>query len=92
MADTVCRMLINYEAQLQGGCVRGIERVGTRVRYTASVFDPAQAEQLTPRLMLALKTFAPFQDNYLGWISSERPAPEIQPEIIRFRRNVTPAT
>lgn len=48
MADTVCRTLINYEAQLQGGCVRGIERVGTRVRYTASVFDPALADQLTP--------------------------------------------
>jgi hypothetical protein len=77
MADTVCRTLINYEAQLQGGCVRGIERVGTRVRYTASVFDSAQANQLTSRLMLALETFAPFQKSYLGWISSEEPAPQI---------------
>ena len=84
-ADTVCRALINYEAQLQGGCVQGIESVGFRPRYTASAFDPAQASQLSPRLMLAMNTFAPFREVYLDWISSEAPAPEIRPESYPFQ-------
>lgn len=85
MADMACRALINYEAQSQGGCVRAIERAYNRTRYTASAIDPAQASQLTPRLKLAMNTFAPFQEAYLGWISSDAPMPEIQPEGYPFQ-------
>ena len=75
MADTASRALIDYEAQLQGGCLRAIERAaGSRTRYTASAFDPAQASQLTPRLKVAMNTFTPFQEIYIDWISSEAPA------------------
>ena len=84
-ADTVCRGLIDYEAQLQGGCVRGIERSANRVRYTASALDPDQAKTLTPRLKLAMNTFAPSQETYLDWISSESPMPEIQPGDYPFQ-------
>lgn len=85
MADTICRALIDYEAQLLGGCVRGVERAAGRTRYIVSAFDPAQANPLTPRLKLAMKTFAPFQENYIDWISSEGPGPEIQPEGYPFQ-------
>jgi len=84
-ADIVCRALIDYEAQLQGGCVRAVERSANRVRYTASAFDPTQAKTLTPRLKLAMNTFAPFQETHLAWISSESPMPEIQPEGYPFQ-------
>jgi tetratricopeptide (TPR) repeat protein len=104
MADTVCRALINYEAQLLGGWVVAVERAANRARYTASAFDPAQANQLTPRLKLAMSNFAPFQENYLDWVSSETPAPEIQPggypfqperesgDVTRHRMNLLFAT
>lgn len=85
MADTVCRALIDYEARLQGGCVRAIERATNRTRYTASALDPAQASQLTPRLKLAMSTFAPFQETHLDWISCDTPAFEIQPEGYLFQ-------
>ncbi len=85
MADTVFRELIDYEAQLQGGCVRGIERSGDRTRYCASAFDSAQANQLTPRLKLAMNSFAPFEEVYIDWLSSEKPMPEIQPEGYPFQ-------
>ena len=84
-ADTVCRALIDYDAQLQGGCVRGVERATNRTRYTASALDPAQANQITPRLNLAMHSFAPFQEMHLAWISSESPMPEIQPEGYPFQ-------
>src|SRR5450756_967143 len=79
LAETACRALIESETQLLGGCIRGVERSGNRTRYTVSVFDPAQAEQLTPQLKLALQTPAPFQESYLAWISAEGTMPEIQP-------------
>lgn len=79
IADTVSRALINYEAQLQLGCVRIVERAGNRTRYVVSAFDPTQANQLTPRLTLALSTFAPFEEIYLDWVNSETPPPEIPP-------------
>ena len=84
-ADTVCRALIDYEAQLQGGCVRSIERSANRVRYTASALDPDQAKTLTPRLKLAMTSFAPFQEVHLDWINSEASALEIQPEGYPFQ-------
>lgn len=77
--DTVCRSLINYEAKEQGGCVQAVERAGTRTRYTVSAVDPVRASQSTPRLIEAIKMFAPSQEIYIGWISSEGPMPEIAP-------------
>ncbi|HXI68907.1 MAG TPA: hypothetical protein VNN22_00970 [Verrucomicrobiae bacterium] len=85
LADTVCRALIEYEAQLQGGCVRGVERAASRTRYTASAFDPAQANSLTPRLKAATEMIAPFQQIYIDWISSEAPGPELEPEGYPFQ-------
>ena len=84
-ADAVSRALINYEAQLHGGCIQGIERVPPRARYTVSAFDPAQASQVTPRLKLAMEFFAPVQATLVNWISSETPAPEIEPEGYPFQ-------
>jgi len=83
-ADTVSRALLNYEAQLQGGCLQSIERSWPRTRYTVSAFDPDHAGQLTQRLKLAMETFAPFQEVYIGWTSSEKPSPEIQAEGYPF--------
>lgn len=85
VADTVCRALIDYEAQLLGGGVRGVERAAGRTRYIVSAFDPAQAGSLTPRLKLAMSTVAPFQQSYIEWIGSEAPAPELEPEGYPFQ-------
>lgn len=85
LADTVSRALIDYEAQLQGGCIRGVERAAGKTRYFVSAFDPAQASQHTPRLKLAMTTVAPFQENYIEWISSVTPVPEIEPEGYPFQ-------
>jgi len=85
MADTASRVLIEYEAQLQGGCLRAVERSGSRTRYTASALDPAQASQLAPRLKLAMSTFAPFQETHVDWISSDVPPFEISPEGYPFQ-------
>ena len=76
-ADTVSRALINYEAQLQLGCLRSVERAAGRTRYTVSAFDPIQANQLSPRLLLTMKTFAPFEEFLLDWVNSENPPPPI---------------
>jgi tetratricopeptide (TPR) repeat protein len=84
LADAECRALIEYEAQLQGGCLRGIERATNRARYVVSALDPAQADQITPRLKQALSTLAPFQESYIAWISTAAPAPEIQPDGYPF--------
>lgn len=93
-ADTVSRALINYEAQPLGGCVQGIERVATQTRYTADAFDPAQANQLTPRLKQAMEMFAPFIHSHVAWISSEATPPEILPEGYPFQpeRDASPLT
>lgn len=85
MADTVCRALINYEAQLQGGYLRAVERAAGRTRYTVSAFDPAKACQLTPRLKQAMSAFVPFQEHHVEWISSEEARPEIDPEGYPFQ-------
>jgi hypothetical protein len=89
MVDTVNRALINYEAQLQGGCLRAIERAAGRTRYTASAFDPTQASQLTPRLKLAMNTFAPFQVVYLTGSVPNHPCRKSNRAVIRSRRNAT---
>jgi hypothetical protein len=78
MADAVNRALIAYEAQLAGGRLRSIERSGPRTRYLVSAFDPDHARQMSPRLIAATKSFAPFQDTYIDWIGPESPSPEIQ--------------
>jgi hypothetical protein len=77
--DTVCRTLINYEAQQQGGGMLGIERSSNRTRYTASTFDPTQPNQIMPRLKPAVDAFAPYQETYVGWISAGAATPGIQP-------------
>ena len=84
-ADTMSRALINYEALPQGGCIRCIERVALRTRYTASSFEPAQAAQITPRLKQAINTLVPFQETYIDWISAEGPGVEVQPEGYPFQ-------
>lgn len=84
-ADTVSRALINYEAQLQGGCVRAIESVGFRTRYTVSTFSPEQPAQVSQRLKLAIDTFAPFRKVYIDWVKAGAPMPEIQPEGYPFQ-------
>lgn len=90
IADTVSRVLINYEAQLQLGCVRSVERAAGRTRYTVSAFDPIQANQLSPRLLLAMKTFAPFEEFLLEWVNSETPPPSILPGGYPFQVEVDP--
>jgi tetratricopeptide (TPR) repeat protein len=84
-ADATCQALISYEAQAAGGTLCGIERSGSRTRYTASAIDPAQAQQTSPRLQSAMQSFAPFQEFYIGWISSDAPAPEIKPGGYPFK-------
>jgi tetratricopeptide (TPR) repeat protein len=84
-ADTVCRALIEYEAQLAGGTIRTIERTGPRTRYTVSSFEPELAIQITARLKVAMKAVAPFQEVYLDWISHDSPKPEIQPDGYPFK-------
>lgn len=85
LADTVCRAMLNYEAQLQGGCVQGVERAASKARYTVSAFDPTIAKQLTPRLTLAMSTAALFLQNQIDWISSEGPAPEVEADGYPFQ-------
>lgn len=84
-ADTVNRVLINYEAQLLGGCVQGIERTGGRTRYTVNVNDPKQASHLAARIKEAMDTFAPFQEAYIAWANFDAPLPEIQPYNYPFQ-------
>lgn len=84
IADTVCRALINYEAQMSGA-VRLIERSGPRTRYTASTFDADRAIQNTPRLKAAMQAFAPFHDVYLDWVGHDSPLPEVAPGGYPFR-------
>jgi tetratricopeptide (TPR) repeat protein len=87
-ADAVCEALIDYEAQLAGGRIVGIERVGFRTRYTVSAFDPAQASQSGSRLIVAMREVAPFEEIYIDWVSSEAPAPEIKPGGYPFKVEV----
>jgi hypothetical protein len=85
MADAVCRALIKYEAEPAGGMLCAIERSASRTRYTVSALDSAHASQTTPRLKAAMKSFAPFQEIYMDWVSSDAPAPEIQPGGYPFK-------
>ena len=84
-ADAVCEALIDYEAQLVGGRLLAIERAAGRTRYTVSAFDPAQASQSFARLKPALSEVAPVKEIYIDWVSSEAPAPEIQPGGYPFK-------
>lgn len=85
MADSICRALLEYEAQLAGGTLRSIERAGNRTRYSVSTFEPEHASQTTPRLKAAMKTLAPFQDVYVDWVAHETPTPEIQTHGYPFK-------
>jgi tetratricopeptide (TPR) repeat protein len=84
-ADAVCQGLIAYEAQLAGGMIQAIERAGPITRYTVSAFDPAHANQTTPRLKAAMKEFDPFQEVWIDWVGAEAPSPEIQPYGYPFK-------
>lgn len=86
-ADTVCRALIHYEAQEQGGCLWNIDRVGSRTRYTATTSNPDQDQviQITQRLKDGMAAFAPFQEVYLDWLKSDTPAPALPPEGYPFQ-------
>src|ERR1017187_460971 len=68
--------------------LHGIERSGPRTRYTISAIDPAHAQQTTPRLKAAMSAFAPFQEIHIDWVSSDAPAPGIQPGGYPFRVDV----
>lgn len=83
--DLISRTLIDYEARSQAGCIQAIERSASRTRFTVSASDPAQALELTSRLKSELSTFAPLQETYIDWISSESTMPGIQPEGYPFR-------
>ncbi len=85
LAETVCRALIDYEAQLAGGTIRAIERAGSRTRYTVSSSAPQQAGQATRRLKGAVQSFAPFHDLYVDWVAHDTPKPEPQPAGYPFR-------
>jgi len=83
--DAACQALIDYEAQLEGGKILAIERSAGRTRYTVSAFDPAHASQAAARLKTAMSMFAPIQEVYIDWVSSEAPAPEIRPGDYPFK-------
>jgi tetratricopeptide (TPR) repeat protein len=83
--EAVCLALIDYEAQLAGGRLLAIERATSRTRYTVSAFDPAHTRQTTPRLVAAMKAFAPDQEFYIDWVGQDAPPPGIQPEGYPFR-------
>ena len=84
-ADAVCQALIGYEAQLAGGMIQGIERAGSRTRYTVSALEPARANQTTPRLKAAVNAFAPFEEIFIDWVSHDLPGPGIQPDGYPFK-------
>ena len=85
MIDAVCECLIEYEAQNFGGAIQAIERGAHRVRYTVSTSDLAQASQISPRLVAAMKTPAPFREVLLSWVDCDKPAPEAPAEGYPFR-------
>ena len=104
VADTVSRALIDYEAVNGGGALQMIQRVGPRVRYTASAFDAAFTSQFTPRLKATVKAVAPFHEVYMDWVTPEWKGPEasaegypFEPEfdataLVRHRMNLIFAT
>jgi hypothetical protein len=85
LADTVSRVLIDYEARLDGGAIKGIERSGPRMRYTVVTFDPEHSIQNIPRLKTAMTEFAPFQEVYMDWVKTDEPAPELSPTEYPFQ-------
>ena len=83
--DAVSQALINYEAELAGGAVRGVECAAGRTRYIVSAFEEASTSQCTPRLKAALKALVPFQETYIAWVKPDAPVPEIEPDGYPFR-------
>ena len=84
-ADTVCRALIAYEAQVAGGALRSTEKSGPRIKYTVATFDAANVSHTVPRLKAAMNAFAPFLDFYMDWTTLESPIPEPWPEGYPFQ-------
>ena len=85
MVDAVCRTLIGYEAEAQGGRLLAVERSDNRTRYTATTTDPDGPHRVMPRLEPAVKAFAPFQVNHLSWILARDTEPHIEPHGYPFQ-------
>lgn len=78
VADTVCRALIEFEAQPAGGMQLITERAAGRVRYTVIVPDPASFVNNLERLKSGLKSVAPYQESYFDVATGRLPAAESQ--------------
>lgn len=85
VADVVSRALVEYEAELAGGTLCGVERAGPAIRYVISAFEPEHAAQQAARLKPALKTIAPFEEVYLEWIGRDSLKPQPCPDGYPFR-------
>ena len=86
--EAIARALIAYEAELVGGAIKAVERVGPRTRYTVSSWDLEKSNQLSPRLAAAMKATAPFQHISIDWIGAETTAPEIPPGGYPFQHEM----
>jgi hypothetical protein len=72
--------------QLVGGTMVGIERSGSRTRYTLSApVEQAQVDESGARLKAALQDISPNQQIYLDWVRHVAPAPGERPEGYPFR-------
>ena len=72
-AEAVGQALLDYELQLAGGQIRGVERSGPRTRYIVSASDPGHSSHAGDRLLATMKAYAPFQEVYIEWVSAETP-------------------
>lgn len=85
-SDLICRALIEYEAQLAGGTILAVERVGSRARYLVSArVETAQVSDTSSRLKSAIEAIAPFEEIYLDWVSPDARRPEIHSDGYPFR-------
>jgi hypothetical protein len=85
MADMLCQSLIAYEVEPAGGMIRLIERMASRTRYTVSAPGRTDVSDTDSRLKTAMAAFAPFQEIYVDWVSSETPSPVLQPDGYPFK-------
>jgi tetratricopeptide (TPR) repeat protein len=85
ISETICRALISYEAELTGGDIRMVERVGRGTRFTVGSYDLDRLREALPRLKGALKAHAPFYEVGGDMVSAEKPKPEAQAGGYPFR-------
>ena len=62
-----------------------VERVGPRMRFTVAISDPAQGEQLAPRIKQAVNWLDPFREVNLAWEHADAAIPECEPDGYPFR-------